>query len=91
MSSIFKEIERLKETVSSTNTCENGDKITITSEKSIKEGKKQTIELYQTLNNNNHNMTIGTKSTNGVEEFVYLSLDGKYYTKDVYNKVMNRF
>lgn len=36
-------------------------------------------------------MTIGTKSTNGVEEFVYLSLDGKYYTKDVYNKVMNRF
>lgn len=41
MSSIFKEIERLKETVSSTNTCENGDKITITSVKSIKEGKNK--------------------------------------------------
>ena len=45
-------------------------------------------EEYFKIENKDHKMTLGIKENENKKEFLYLSLDGKYFDESVYNKMI---
>ena len=82
---------------------ENGKNIEISTEyKTTKDGytinlsssmlrtlqDKEQGEEYFKIENQDHKMTLGIKGNEDKKEFLYLSLDGKYFDESVYNKMI---
>ncbi len=82
---------------------ENGKNIEISTEyKTTKDGytinlsssmlrtlqDKEQGEEYFKIENQDHKMTLGIKGDESKNEFLYLSLDGKYFDESVYNKMI---
>lgn len=89
------ENEKIKLTTFENSTYKNADKTTQETQTSSGvsddyENKFYSSESYYVIENTNHKMTLGEKNKNDGKdgkEFIYISLDGKYFKETVYYKV----
>lgn len=68
-----------------------GTKTKLTLERSgiSNDSKNTTEKSYYVIENGSHKMTLGTQKNENKDEFLYLSLDEKYFDESVYEKMIS--